>query len=332
MKTIFYSLLMLIVLTSSGWSVKHGKPDKRAKIIFDTDMGPDFDDVGAITVLHALAAKGECEILATVSSDSHPSVAPTIEVFNQYFRKPNIPIGIASVKAPGFISPNNWNDSLVTHFLKNKQIANYPSALEVYRKVLAKQDDNSVTIVTVGFLSNIMDLLNSKPDKFSSLSGMDLVKKKVKNWVAMAGMIPNGVEFNVNEHKEAAYEVFSRWPKPLLLSGFEIGDKIHTGSKLAKKNINKNPAAWAYQYNLATYDKNKPANRPSWDQTAVLCAIRKPEKYFYVNGPGKFIVNKDGSNLWDADVNAGHYFLTHKYPYEKISTIIEDLMLYEPGN
>lgn len=332
MKTFLYLLSVLIVFTSSGWSVKYQKPGKGVKIIFDTDMGPDFDDVGAITVLHALAAKGECEILATVSCDSHPSVAPTIEVFNQYFKKPDIPVGVASLKAPGFISHNNWNDSLVTRFLKKKEVTSYPSALEIYRKVLAKQADNSVTIVTVGFLSNIMELLNSKPDKFSNLSGVDLVKKKVKNWVAMAGIMPNGIEFNVNEHKEAAYEVFSKWPKPILLSGFEIGDKILTGGKVAKKNTNTNPAAWAYQYNLATYDKKPQANRPSWDQTAVLCAIRNPEKYFYVNGPGKFIANKDGSNLWDADVNAGHYFLAHKYPYEKISRIIEDLMLYEPGN
>lgn len=329
MKVILCSLLVFCIFC--GFIVEHGKADRKPRIIFDTDMGPDFDDVGAITVLHALAAKGECEILATVSSDSHASVAPTIEIFNQYFGKPNIPIGIASAKAPGFIAHNNWNDSLVLHFLKKKP-TEYPNALEVYRKVLARQEDNSVTIVTVGFTSNIAELLNSKPDKFSNLSGMDLVKKKVKNWVAMAGIIPNGVEFNVNEHKEAAYEAFSRWPKPILLSGFEIGDKILTGGKVAKQNISKNPAAWAYQYNLATYDKNLLSNRPSWDQTAVLCAVRNPEKYFYVNGPGKFIVNKDGSNRWDADINAGHYFLAHKYPYEKISTIIENLMLYEPGN
>lgn len=41
-------------------------PEKPVKIIFDTNMGSDFDDVGAITILHALAAKGECEILKTI--------------------------------------------------------------------------------------------------------------------------------------------------------------------------------------------------------------------------------------------------------------------------
>ena len=37
------------------------------KIIFDTDMITDFDDVGTLACLHALADAGECEILATVS-------------------------------------------------------------------------------------------------------------------------------------------------------------------------------------------------------------------------------------------------------------------------
>ena len=37
------------------------------KVILDTDMLTDFDDVGALAALHALADAGECEILATVS-------------------------------------------------------------------------------------------------------------------------------------------------------------------------------------------------------------------------------------------------------------------------
>lgn len=36
------------------------------KVIFDTDMYTDFDDVGALAVLHTLADAGECEILGSV--------------------------------------------------------------------------------------------------------------------------------------------------------------------------------------------------------------------------------------------------------------------------
>ena len=35
------------------------------KVIFDTDMETDCDDAGALAVLHTLADRDECEILAT---------------------------------------------------------------------------------------------------------------------------------------------------------------------------------------------------------------------------------------------------------------------------
>src|SRR5690606_38688231 len=86
------------------------------QIIFDTDMGPDYDDVGAIAVLHALADSGECEILATVASDAHPSIAPTIEVLNRYFGRGDLPIGKAPQGAPDFTAKNGWNDTLINRY------------------------------------------------------------------------------------------------------------------------------------------------------------------------------------------------------------------------
>jgi len=301
------------------------------KIIFDTDMGPDFDDVGAITVLHALADNGECEILACMASDRYPTVAPTIEVFNRYFGKPDIPIGVAGEGAPDFSCPNHWNDSIVSRFLDSpKTNADYPNAVEVYRKTLASQPDKSVTIVTVGFPSNLADLLKSGSDNYSSFSGMELVQKKVKNWVAMAGIFPEGKEFNVVTHAEASVYAFQNWPTPVLLSGFEIGRYILTGAKVAERGDPNSPVDWAYKYNFETYTDKKINKRNSWDQTAVLCAVRDPQKYFYVNGPGEFEVANDGSNTWNPDSDKQHFFLSHKYPYQFIADIIDELMLHKP--
>ncbi len=39
----------------------------------------------------------------------------------------------------------------------------------LYRKILQNQPDKSVTIVTVGFLTNICDLLKSEPDEIIPL-------------------------------------------------------------------------------------------------------------------------------------------------------------------
>jgi len=322
------AVCLLSVFQVNGYAQKSAQP---VKIIFDTDMGPDFDDIGAITVLHALAAKGECEILATLASDGYPYIAPTLEVFNRYFQKPTIPIGVPGSDAPNFSCPNHWNDSLVVKYLpKVKTNKDYPSATEVYRKVLAAQPDGSVVIVTVGFLSNLEALLKSAPDQSSSLSGKELVAKKVKKWVAMAGAFPEGGEFNVNRHATASEYVIRNWPTPILFSGFEIGVKIMTGGKVATHGTKGSPVQWAYKYCLSNYENKKSENRNSWDHTAVLCAVRNPESYFYVVGNGTFVCNPDGSNSWNADKNSNHSFLVHKYPYQKIADILDDLMLYEP--
>ncbi|SEK17938.1 Inosine-uridine nucleoside N-ribohydrolase [Parapedobacter koreensis] len=307
------------------------KPGKEIpKIIFDTDMGPDYDDVGAIAVLHALADSGECEILATVASAGHATIAPTIELFNRYFGRPELPIGIPADDAPDYTAKNNWNELILKQYAPDLINRTYPGAVNVYRKVLAAQPDNSVVIVTVGFLSNISDLLASPPDAYSALTGMELVKAKVKQWVAMAGNLPEGKEFNVVEDAQAAYDAVSQWPKPLLISGFEIGSKIFTGGALNEKGDKAGPVAAAYAYNLKTYEDEAKTSRPSWDQTTVLAAVRNPEDYFYVNGPGQFVVDNNGFNTWNPLANKEHYFLTHKYPYAHIEAVIETLMLHVP--
>lgn len=160
---IFISILLTGHLCISQTHKATGKKigTTPVKIIFDTDMGPDYDDIGAIAVLHALADRGECEILATVSCDGHPSIAPTIEIYNRYFNRAHIPVGRASTTAPDFTAPNNWNDTIVNRYGLDLKGKSYPRAVEIYRKVLASQPDHSVVVVSVGFLSNLADLLNS---------------------------------------------------------------------------------------------------------------------------------------------------------------------------
>ena len=326
-----YLLIPLLVFFSCNSNPQEGAVASPEKIIFDTDMGPDYDDVGAIAILHALADLGECEILATLASDGHPSIAPTIEMFNRYYGKGGIPVGIPDNGVANFTASNNWNDSLLVRFAPDlKSKTDYPKASEIYRKVLASQPDKSVTIVTVGFTTNLAELLKTGNDDYSPLSGVELVKKKVKKWVAMAGRFPEGREFNVFIDSVSSSYVLERWPTPILFSGFEIGERIFTGSKVAEKNDQNNPVSWAYKYNLATYENKPVKNRTSWDQTAVLCAIRDPERYFYVCGPGKIIVNPSGYNNWDPDSTKDHYFLVHKYPYQDISDTLEGLMMYQP--
>ena len=47
-------------------------------LILDTDLGPDYDDVGAMALMHALADSGQVNILATLSSNHDERVVPCI--------------------------------------------------------------------------------------------------------------------------------------------------------------------------------------------------------------------------------------------------------------
>ena len=49
--------------------------DAPLPVIFDSDMGPDYDDVGAIAMLHNFADEGSANILATIASTKYNGVA-----------------------------------------------------------------------------------------------------------------------------------------------------------------------------------------------------------------------------------------------------------------
>ncbi|MFZ5429168.1 MAG: hypothetical protein ACOZDD_02965 [Bacteroidota bacterium] len=64
------------------------------KIIFDTDMGSDCDDAGALALLHAYATLGKAEIIGCIySSGVVPYGAAVVEAINVYYGRPDIPVG-----------------------------------------------------------------------------------------------------------------------------------------------------------------------------------------------------------------------------------------------
>ena len=70
------------------------------RVIFDTDVGGDVDDAGALAVLHALADRGEREILAMGVVIGHEAAVPYVHAVNTWYGRPNLPIGTIKGKAP----------------------------------------------------------------------------------------------------------------------------------------------------------------------------------------------------------------------------------------
>ena len=337
MKSMLWKVVYLVAIFFSRAVASQSQPgnaaNKPVSIIFDTDIGPDYDDVGAITILHAMAHSNECKILATIASNRYERIAAVLNLFNTHFKRPDMPIGIVRRGGVAVGSIQNWDSVIVAkypHRIKSNEEAE--NAVSLYRKILSAEPDQSVIIVTVGFLTNMADLLRSKPDNHSPLDGKSLIQQKVKQLVCMAGRFDQEMgkfkEFNVVKDAASSKIVFNEWNTPIIFSGFEIGVKVFSGLPLINNSsIQNSPVKEVYQISIPKdpQDKN---GRMSWDQTAVLIAVRGYEKY-YDGVRGKIIGKDDGSNSWDYE-GKGHIYIKEKLPVGEISAVINNLMLHQP--
>ncbi len=293
-------------------------------IIFDTDFGPDVDDVGALAILHSMADRGEAEILGVMVSTSGDGDRPAaVDVINTYYGRPDIPIGLADPSAPSFGSSYT---AQIASLFESDELPN-PGATSLYRRILAAQPANSVTIVSVGFKSNLDDLLLSSPDEYSPLNGADLVTEKVKLWVAMAGQFPNSEEnreFNLATDTRASIITTALWPTPVVFSGFEVGSAILTGGVLQTAVPEDNPVREAYRLYTGGDD------RQSWDLTAVWYAVRGSTGFFDTCS-GRIQVNADGSNGWDPNAS-GHAFLRMRVGADRVAKALDELLVTPPAS
>jgi inosine-uridine nucleoside N-ribohydrolase len=324
---------ILIVLTFFLFTVFAGTA--QVKIIFDTDFGGDADDLGALVMLHNLHNAGECELLGIASWSNEQYVIPAMDVVNRFYGNPEIPMGIRS-KDSHF---QDWNynkpiaDNL-PHELSNNDV---PPALDLYRKILFEQEDKSVTIVTVGPLKNIMDLIQSKSDTYSDLSGKKLIEKKVKEFVIMGGFFPKGEnEWNFNGNMPGVTKfVLENLAVPVVFSGAEVGLNIKTGavfSKLPKTH----PLYLGWQHFseyapwMKEYYKGEFLDNASYDQTAVLYAVRSGlGEYWEKLDNGYCVAKENGDNYWVEGDKYNHAYLILKKKPEEMARLIEAVMLNE---
>jgi inosine-uridine nucleoside N-ribohydrolase len=295
-------------------------------IILDTDIATDVDDAGALAVLHALAGQGEARILAVMSCNRNQWSVPAIDVINTYYGRSDVPVG-ATRTGP---DDERWYHDVVSRFPRGLASGGHvPEAVSLYRRILAAQPVNSVTIVTIGWLTNVADLLSSGPDGHSALTGKELALARVKELVAMGGVWPNTQgqgDYNFGMDRSAAHKVINNWPGPIMFTG--LGVDVMTGGRLMAEGPTNNPVRTFYGGFLKA---NKATQRSSWDQIAVLYAVRGLSNYFTAIGEGQCVAQPDGSCEWlPGRSRKNHRYLAYRMPQAELATVIEDLMLIPP--
>jgi inosine-uridine nucleoside N-ribohydrolase len=298
-------------------AVLHAEP---VKLIFDTDMGNDVDDVMALAMIHSLQSRGACELLAVTLTKDHPLAAPFVDAVNTFYDRPDIPIGV--VRNGATREEGKFNKLAAEKNADGSQ--RYPhdlvdgagamDAVGLLRKTLAGQPDQSVVIAQVGFFTNLSRLLDSEGDEFSTLSGSDLVVRKVRFISIMAGAFQTvdwntrHLEYNVTNDVPAARKIAEKWPTPVVWSGFEIGMAARFPHKVIEDDLNyvqHHPLKESYYL----YEP-PPHDRPTWDPTAVLHAICPDRDYFGLSPLGRVEVEANGATWFRPDDKGRDRFLT----------------------
>ena len=316
----YLKLFVVIFLLSIGLAACSQAPQQSVKsehtpvkVIYETDFTFDVDDVGALAVLHALADNGEAEILAVSYNEVQSRAADAIDAVNTWYGRGDIPIGLYDkpLAEPDYFHSFYINDLANMHNDITDNVVD--SSLNVYRQVLSDQPDHSVTIISVGFLNNLYDLLVEEPA---------LVAQKVEKLVLMGGVYND--EFNFVRHGlvEQTQYVLEHWPTPVIVS--QEGVYIKTGAAL-ENTPEDNPVRQAY-YAWFGYSFQ---DRSSWDEVAVLYGVRGNGEYFeeIATGYGQL----PNGYQWKMEPGRRMY-LENKLSTTEMAKIIEELMIKPPAN
>ena len=299
-------LIMVVAIVVCGLSVltscssdNDDTPNKKEYdgvplVILDTDIGSSTDDLFAMEMLYRYMDEGRCKLLGIVVDRMGEDYAALADVMNTYFGYNSVPIG---VERAGIRNPQVFIDykNLYNHTTEKgermfkRTISDYsqlPNGWVLYRRLLASQPDHSVSICSIGFVSSLVQLLASEPDDISPLSGVELVRQKVKCLYLMAGVFTSSEEPDYNFLQDPTYAklLFELWPRSVdvVFSPMEVGNEIEYKPKTVISDINWtdiHPIKQVYmKYNCNTGQK-------MWDPLAVINAVE---------GDGVFTLSERG--------------------------------------
>ena len=299
------ALLILAVFAVAACTNVQQEARVPVKMIIETDMGNDIDDALALALALRAVDNGQAELLAVGCHKNCPTAAAFTDAVCTYYGHPEVPVAMSLTPVQEF---TDYVDYTVCEKDFVKTAAAYPEPVALYRKILSTQPDKSVTFVSLGFGTTLAQLLESGPDEYSPLNGVELVALKTRGLSVMAGSYgeKKRAEYNVTNDIPAMQKVFAQWPTAIWQNPFEIGKQTMYPGALIEENLGYyelNPVVEAYKlYQQMPYD------RPSWDILSVLYTIH--HDLFTHSVPGTVTVDDEGFTWFTPDENGRHIVLS----------------------
>lgn len=304
----------------------------------DTDIGGDCDDAGAIALANIASRDGTVKLLGMSFTTSAPAGPACVDAINTFYGNEDVPVG-ATMRQDFCCQSVNEFQEYVARYYPNRffrpstgDFSAAESAVALIRRSLAGVPNGSVTFACIGQLNNVSDLLDSSPDEFSSLDGVELVRRKVNEFVVMGGMFlqpdqeivfggePYKAEYNVATDVASAINFIRKNSVKTVFLDFIVGYKVFSGGPLLRRNDPENPVTAAYRI-----FQNRP--RESWDPLTVWYALYGTGELFKLSESGTVRIESDGRTFFEPDASGNHYYLRLAASNEYCSQAIDQMLL-----
>ena len=295
------------------------------KIIIDTDMGPDCDDAGALAIANQLHKSGRIRLLGVTHCTSEEGGAYTIAAINRRFSNEEIPIGQTERK--GFLDGKEnrtFTDAIKASYLEKYGTRSFEAAVPMLRRLLAENRD--VTLICIGPLNNLANLLKSPNDDAVPLSGLALAARSLSSVVVMGGDFrkeAQEAEYNIRCDIESAKYAAAHCPAPVTYCGYEMGKDVLCGESLREYEAS-HPVRQAYQRFLEKYGQKGSFLRPSWDLIAVCYGAGVGRRLWEVCG--NLFVRVDAQGRTRTEKGGKDGYLVNAAGTDRIASALEELL------
>jgi len=299
----------------------------RPSVIIDTDLSRWWDDATAVGMANVMEQRGQVRILGVMSDIQNPVAVAAIDAINTAYGHRNIPIG-AVANSDANTAPHGYSDVLagrLPHSIRNSD--HVPGAVALYRQLLARQPDHSVTVVSIGGYTNLAGLLSSKPGQGSSLGGRALVAAKVKRLVIEDGLFPNGGPPFTNQKLDlaaaSAVVAGAGWPTPAAWVDGLTGIQTQVGGMLCTTTPPNHPMRIVYE---ALFGCGPPKDG-DWDGPTMLYAINGRQSVFSELGQGgAAAINAQGGLSWQTNPGRPYDVYVHVIDQQTLNSQIDQLL------